>query len=598
VVETKLIPLLIECRDDIELVMTVSKILVMLTMPLSTHTLTWARATFNHSKAHGGDDQAVLDAIKRRKTAQAQVSHLVNMKRAFVREPEVVAVLVSIMEEPLSKGAGRSEEDKLVIELVLTLFRNLLCIEDVCKGLTGGGGAEEEEASDVLLHMELLVLLDKEYVFDVVLFLCQGVQQRENQPWNLLLMELLFHTLKGQDPEMVAKAGPRPAGVGEEEGGEGGEGVGKEKEKEKEKENAQDGSSNVNKAAGGGGATAGAGKKKQTQTHTHTHTQLPMKETSALSLLLKQESLSRTANLQHTHTRHSRFGGGLLVTGLDGRAARLVTNPFKDALSSLPQARRKRTRRGSASAAAAAASTITHTQTHTHTNPATSTAAVASSSHTHTHDPFTHRALQAIHTLTHTLITDAYEPLIKSLKDEFRRDSSRLEAGDRIVFFRLVCFFLSFARVCVSVEKKRGRYLKKKKGGGEKEGEGEEGKEEEEGKEKEKEKEPNGGVGVWISSLVHSMDMLSFHLVLNTIDTLIAEKGYEGLVHALSLYKEMVCMLGTLAESETDTHRHISLGLQYKLFYATEPMEKLHKIAACWVPGSEVCVCVCVCVRM
>jgi hypothetical protein len=55
------------------------------------------------------------------------------MKRAFVSAPEVVGVLVGLLEEPLSSEArrrGRTEEETLVIELVLTLVRNLLAIQD------------------------------------------------------------------------------------------------------------------------------------------------------------------------------------------------------------------------------------------------------------------------------------------------------------------------------------------------------------------------------------------------------------------------------------------------------------------------------------
>lgn len=62
-----------------------------------------------------------------------QVQNLMAMKRAFVSAPEVVGVLVGLLEEPLSKEAqrrGRTEEETLVIELVLTLLRNLLAIQD------------------------------------------------------------------------------------------------------------------------------------------------------------------------------------------------------------------------------------------------------------------------------------------------------------------------------------------------------------------------------------------------------------------------------------------------------------------------------------
>lgn len=219
VVETKLVPLLLECRDDLELVVTLTKIFVMLTMPLSPYVKKWAAA-----HANPGQDPELgggSDGIKRRMAAKNQVTHLLSMKRALAKE-EVVAVLVATLEEPLSRGAARTEEDKLVIELVLTLLRNMLCIEDLCKGVGAAGGAEEEMA-DALLHAELLCIFDREYVFDVILFLCQGIQAPENAPWNLLLMEILFHLYKDQDPADVAMVGPRPASE-EEEAVEGGEG--------------------------------------------------------------------------------------------------------------------------------------------------------------------------------------------------------------------------------------------------------------------------------------------------------------------------------------------------------------------------------------
>lgn len=62
-----------------------------------------------------------------------QTQNLMAMKRAFVSAPEVVGVLVGLLEEPLSSEArrrGRTEEETLVIELVLTLVRNLLAIQD------------------------------------------------------------------------------------------------------------------------------------------------------------------------------------------------------------------------------------------------------------------------------------------------------------------------------------------------------------------------------------------------------------------------------------------------------------------------------------
>ncbi len=414
VVETKLVPLLLECRDDLELVVTLTKIFVMLTMPLSPYVKKWAQAHANPKpdpELGGGSE-----GIKRRLAAKNQVNHLLAMKRALAKE-EVVAVLVATLEEPLSRGAARTEEDKLVVELVLTLLRNMLCIEDLCKGVGAAGGAEEEMA-DALLHAELLCIFDREYVFDVILFLCQGIQAPENAPWNLLLMEILFHLYKDQDPADVAMAGPRPAAEEEEEGGGG--------EQQQQPQEGEENAPGVGNEAVAASPPPAARKKKN----------------DGLSTILQQESMSRAAVVQQTRSRHSRFGGGLLVTGLDGRAARLVTNPFKDALSSLPQARRKRTRRGAAPMSGA--------------GKGMGGGVLDMSSFQRAADPLTIRAHQGLHSLTKGLIEDAYESFMKSLKNEFRRDSSRLEAGDRVVFFRIVRFCLAFHRVLCRVEKEAG----------------------------------------------------------------------------------------------------------------------------------------------
>lgn len=86
-------------------------------------------------------------------------------------------------------------------------------------------------------------------------------------------------------------------------------------------------------------------------------------------------------------------------------------------------------------------------------------------------------------------------------------------------------------------------------------------------------------------ALIHSMDVLSFNLVLSTIDSLVAVKGFADLVHAVALYKEMVGLLATLAGSSNEAYRNIAVGLQHRLFYASEPVDKLHKVGACWKPG-------------
>ena len=141
----------------------------------------------------------------------------------------------------------------------------------------GVGGAIDtnEDLMDELLHSEMLVLLDREYVLDIILFLCQGIQARENAPWNLLLMEILFHILRDQDPFEVASEGMRPENE----------------------------------------SSDSAGLASDTTPHSTA-------SGAALSKLLTQEKISRVAVAQRSMSRHSRFGANLRVTGFDGKAAR------------------------------------------------------------------------------------------------------------------------------------------------------------------------------------------------------------------------------------------------------------------------------------
>ena len=422
VVETKLLPLLLECRDDMELVVTLAKIFVMLTMPLGPAARKWARFQVD---ARDAAEMGGTEAARRRAAARAQVRHLLAMKRAFVQVAggEAIAALVAAMEEPLARGARRTEADTLVIELVLTLFRNLLGIEDVCRGLAAAGGEEGQSGGpgdgvdDRLLHQELLVLLEREYVLEVVLCLCQGVQARENQPWNLLLMETVFHLLRGHDAADVAVAGPPPP-----------------REDDEAQENRDPAATALPmttpappKSRGGGGGGGGG---------------------NVLSALLQQERLARAAVAQKVASRHSRFGGGLLLAGFDGKATRLVTNPFKDALASLPQARRKRTRRGAAVFASDGQMGAAGGGSH-EVEDGRGLGAGLLLLPKGAPDPLTLRARKALHGFCRQLVEGGgYEPFMKSLKNEFRRDSSRLEPGDRIVFFRIVGFVLAFHR-CV-----------------------------------------------------------------------------------------------------------------------------------------------------
>ena len=151
----------------------------------------------------------IREQIKLRDNAIAQVNLLTEYKKLFVHHPShrinrkskegakkeggLLSVFVSLLADPLSKtGLARTAEDHLTMELILHLFRNLLCAGDpILKDV------EKVQANNIL-HQELIALLEREMVLDFFLVIGQEMENRENKQYNLLVMEILHHMLKNQ----------------------------------------------------------------------------------------------------------------------------------------------------------------------------------------------------------------------------------------------------------------------------------------------------------------------------------------------------------------------------------------------------------------
>lgn len=142
VVEQKLLPLVTTCRYDTAIVLTVVKILVILTKPLTETTKRAGRMIIDTSSK--SDRNVVQQQIKLRENALEQAELLMEYKRIIAHHPShhdkgnegsgLLSIFVSLLAEPLSKsGASRTDADHLTIELVLHLFRNLLSVEPLLK---------------------------------------------------------------------------------------------------------------------------------------------------------------------------------------------------------------------------------------------------------------------------------------------------------------------------------------------------------------------------------------------------------------------------------------------------------------------------------
>ena len=96
------------------------------------------------------------------------------------------------------------EDDWKLVQLVLTLFRNLLAIQEISTQQKAGGSATQF----LSLRDRFLELLFQENMMEIILVLSQHVggscgYLRQD---NLLLLETFYYIFMGQEPELIAKA--------------------------------------------------------------------------------------------------------------------------------------------------------------------------------------------------------------------------------------------------------------------------------------------------------------------------------------------------------------------------------------------------------
>ncbi|KAH9677418.1 Timeless family protein [Citrus sinensis] len=180
IVSKDLIPIIEHCQDDRNLVLNSVKVLVFLTMPIESSS----------------------------NDIPQQIEYLWGLKSAITCS-DTVAVIVSLLEGPLEnlEREAFTEDDWKLVQLVLTLFRNILAVQDIPLQQKAGGSAIQY----VSLRDRFLELLFNENVMDIIIVITQHVcgscgYFRQD---NLLLLEIFHYIFMGQDPELIAKAHQR-----------------------------------------------------------------------------------------------------------------------------------------------------------------------------------------------------------------------------------------------------------------------------------------------------------------------------------------------------------------------------------------------------
>ncbi|OAY48388.1 hypothetical protein MANES_06G155000v8 [Manihot esculenta] len=177
IVSKDLIPIIQFCRDERNLVLNAVKVLVFLTMPI---------------------EPSSVDIPQ-------QIEYLWDLKSA-ITSSDTVGVIVSLLEGPLENLECESftEDDWKLVQLVLTLFRNVLAIQDISLPQKVGGSA----CHLLSLRDRFLELLFRENVMDLILIITQHVRVSHGylRQDNLLLLEIFHYIFLGQEPELIAKA--------------------------------------------------------------------------------------------------------------------------------------------------------------------------------------------------------------------------------------------------------------------------------------------------------------------------------------------------------------------------------------------------------
>ena len=316
------------------------------------------------------------------------------------------------------------------------------------------------------------------------------MELRENAQYNLLMMELLHHVLKSQDPTAVARAGLAEA--------------------------SEDKSSSEATASSDQGATKQDGRSKQQRTKATGTFGATSSAASGLGAKLKQEKAQK---LSLRGARHAHFGGTYMKEAADGKRSYFGATETQ-------QTAPKRKNRKAEPFIGSGKTNLAH-----------------SKNASFDQGPITKRSLETLNRFCVTFVKDCYGPVMKSLKNEFRRDSVRLEEQDKVTFFRIVWFFCQWWRVA------------------------------------RKKDEPLG-------QLIFTMDVFTFNLVLNATDHYYEQKQHQRLAQAVSLYGEMMHLLNELYHSKEETENVMAMGLMDRIFYAGEPLDRLPKLLSRWTPGT------------
>ncbi|EOY23387.1 Timeless family protein, putative isoform 1 [Theobroma cacao] len=173
IVSKNLIPIIEHWQHDRNLVLNAVKVLVFLSMPIEPSS----------------------------SDVPQQIEYLWDIKFSLTGS-DAVAVIVSLLEGPLENLEYEvfTEDDWKLVQLVVTLFRNVLAIQDF--------SLLQKAGQFLSLRDRFLELLFRENVMELIIVITQhiGGSRGYLRQDNLLLLETFHYIFMNQDPELLSKA--------------------------------------------------------------------------------------------------------------------------------------------------------------------------------------------------------------------------------------------------------------------------------------------------------------------------------------------------------------------------------------------------------
>lgn len=456
----------------------------------------------------------------------------------------ILSTFVSLLAEPLSRtGASRTDSDHLTIELVLHLFRNLLAIEPILYT----SPLDKELA--ISLQNELIILYEQENILDIILVLSSDIELPENAPYNLLIMELLHHLYKNQDPALVAKIGCNSNDTNNIRFDNEGTTTNHQPQANKDKVNPsnkqqQKSSSSLLLSLSAGKITENLKNEKQRQ---------------SLASMNRHSNFAGTFRVQRPNHSNDTTGSADPAAATSGgsyaSAAMVLGYKQREQLQIVQQEQKLHRKRNKKLEPYIGSSLLSTNSSTIHTNIKKHSSLILKG----TNFIIKQRVQQVLCRFCIEFISICYGPVMKSLKNEFRRDSIRLEESDTSIFFNIVWFLKQFYRLYYTSKRKKSSATNS-----------------------------DTDAASSIGQLIFTMDVFTFNFVISSIETYQTTKKYTKVASGVALLSEMIHLLYIMLTSNETTEHIMALGLMDRLYYSMdEPLDNVHKLLSKWLPGTN-----------